>query len=93
MKKCHKCGEPHTNLNRVSFEKICPKCQAYLHCCFNCRLYDPNASNRCKSSTTEWVPDREKYNYCEEFDFVETKEEPKTSKEEVKTKFDKLFRK
>ena len=93
MKKCYKCGEPYTELNRVSFQAVCPKCQAYLHCCFNCRVYDPYASNRCKSSTTEWVPDRQKYNYCDEFEFAEAITKKKSCKEDVKTKFDKLFKK
>lgn len=93
MKKCYKCGEPYTDLKSVSFQATCPKCNLYLHCCLNCRLYDPYASNKCKSPTTEWVTDREKYNYCDEFEFAEAKSETKSNQEDAKSKFDKLFKK
>ncbi|MDI6785014.1 MAG: hypothetical protein QME64_13090 [bacterium] len=93
MKKCYKCGEPYLELNPFSFQTICTKCHSYPHCCFNCRLYDPNASNKCKSPTAEWVIDREKYNYCDEFEFAESKSDTKSSKEDTKTKLDKLFKK
>ena len=93
MKRCYKCGEPYQELNPFSFQTICTKCHAYLHCCYNCRLYDPDASNKCKSSTTEWVPNREKYNFCDEFEFVESKPETKIGKEDTKTKINNLFKK
>jgi hypothetical protein len=64
--KCYQCGAEHKE-KFVETRGACPKCQAYLHCCRNCMLYDEWGSNKCRSSSTEWVPDREKYNFCDEF--------------------------
>jgi hypothetical protein len=68
MGTCHQCGE--TILDAVGFRATCPKCNAYLHCCLNCRLYSPSSHNHCLSSTTEYVRDAEGANFCEEFEFT-----------------------
>jgi len=65
--------------DRVPFKELCPTCEAFLHCCCNCRLYSPDAHNHCLSPTTEFVPDVERGNYCDEFHFRE-QEEPEPSK-------------
>ena len=67
---CHKCGaEWEGDQPRVKFREECPKCSADVHCCVNCRYYDPSAHNSCTIPTTEWVSDREKANLCEDFAF------------------------
>ena len=65
--QCHKCGKTWEAEGQPGFRAVCPHCEAYLHCCLNCRLYDEYAHNKCKSPTTDWVGDREKLNRCEEF--------------------------
>jgi hypothetical protein len=72
MRVCYKCGAELSARSRVPFKELCPRCDAFLHCCRNCRLYDPNAHNHCRSSTTEYVADPERGNFCDEFDFLET---------------------
>ena len=72
MKKCHACGEvwegsPGTQPGR---NETCAKCGADLHCCFNCGLHDLSAHNQCSSRTTEYVKDKEKHNFCDEFEFT-----------------------
>jgi hypothetical protein len=74
MRVCYNCGAELPKRERVPFKELCPKCEAFLHCCRNCRLYDPNAPNHCKSPTTEHVPDVERGNFCDEFDFRESPE-------------------
>lgn len=71
MKKCHSCGEvwegsPGSQPGR---NETCPKCGSDLHCCLNCRLYDSSAANQCLSRTTEAVRDKDKRNFCDEFEF------------------------
>lgn len=67
---CHKCGKAWEGVGRVEFRALCA-CGAYLHCCLNCRHYDPGAYHECRASaTTEFVSDKEKGNLCEEFDFA-----------------------
>lgn len=71
MKKCHQCGKswegsPGTQPGRG---ETCVHCGMDLHCCLNCALHDPSAHNQCSSRTTEWVKDKEKRNFCDEFEF------------------------
>ena len=71
MRVCFACGAKIANRNRVPFKELCPECEAYLHCCRNCRLYSPDVQNQCLSNTTEAVADRERANFCDEFHFKE----------------------
>ena len=71
MKKCHACGEvwegpPGAQPGR---NETCPRCGADLHCCLNCRHYDPAVHHECLSSTAEFVRDKDRRNYCDEFEF------------------------
>jgi len=71
MKQCHACGaqwegRPGSQPGR---DETCGKCGADLHCCLNCSLYDPSAFHQCRSRTTEAVRDKDKRNFCDEFEF------------------------
>lgn len=97
MKKCHACGEkwegfPGTQPGR---SESCAKCGADLHCCMNCRLYDPALSRQCMSRTVEFVQDKEKRNFCDEFEFVQDKPGGSgggSSSGDTKKKWDDLFK-
>jgi hypothetical protein len=77
MRICFNCRAELSSRERVPLKELCPKCEAFLHCCKNCRLYSADAHNHCLSTTTEFVPDVERGNYCDEFDFREIQVEPK----------------
>lgn len=68
-RRCYNCGREWDGPARPSVRDSCPGCHAYVHCCRNCRHYDPAMGNRCRSRTTEYIADREKANHCDEFDF------------------------
>ncbi len=69
---CHHCGAPWPGpAPRPGFRETCPQCGAYWHCCLNCRFHDPHAHNQCRIPTTEWVADRRKFNFCDDFAFRE----------------------
>lgn len=68
MKACQKCGAEWTRKENPGFKATCEKCEAYLHSCVDCRLYNPSA-DRCSSVTAECPGDRASLNYCEEFQF------------------------
>ena len=87
MSSCHQCGAAITE--SVRFRDTCPSCQAYLHCCLNCRLYSASAHNHCLSSTTEYVGDVAGANFCEEFAFTSRKKADATGA--AKRRFDQLF--
>lgn len=88
MHACHSCGTEITE--SVGFRSTCPGCHAYLHCCLNCRLYSPSAHNHCLSSTTEYVGDVAKVNFCEEFDFV-NRQKDRQAPDQGRSRFDALF--
>jgi len=85
MRKCFSCGSEVSSRERVPFKELCPHCEAFLHCCMNCRLYSPDAHNHCLSPTTEHVPDVERGNFCDEFEFRQiVTDEPDTAGDEAK---------
>jgi len=72
MNRCHACKKEWIGEKRQpGFKETCEGCGAYLHCCINCTFHDPSAHNQCRIPTTDWVGDRIKCNFCEEFTFVE----------------------
>lgn len=95
-KNCHKC---HTDWEsgdkrQPGFKETCLKCNAYLHCCRNCKHHRPSAHNQCYIPNTEWVGDRAGANFCEEFEFAMTDAatgEGPPAGEGVRTALDTLF--
>ena len=94
MLKCFRCGTQWTGEKKVSFRAVCENCGSSVHCCRNCKYYDIYAHNKCSMPGTEMVQDREKNNFCDEFVFGETKDDPnsKKNKEDAKKKLEDLFK-
>ena len=88
---CYKCkNKLDLPSKKKGFKDICSFCEADLHVCKNCRHYLVGKPNDCNVLTLDFVSDKEKYNFCEDFLFKETLEE-----ENNKTKKDiskKLFK-
>ena len=95
---CHECGAavklpPGTKIART---EACPDCDADLHCCRNCRFFDPGRHNQCAETQAEWVQEKARANFCDYF-------EPRTGiglvpraaagAADARTKFDSLFKK
>lgn len=70
--KCPHCGKSLEDVPRIAFKATCDHCGAYLHSCVNCRNYKPGMPNDCLVPGTEYIADREKANYCEEFALLGT---------------------
>ena len=88
--RCHRCGR-ELGPGRVEFRAVCAGCGDYLHCCLNCRHYDPVAYHECRASATaEYSGDKEKANYCEEFSFAPPQSSPGPGK--TRSDAEKLFR-
>jgi hypothetical protein len=89
--KCWVCGaliEMPLN-GKISFRATCEKCNADLHCCKNCKFYKVGKPNDCLIPGTEFIADREKNNYCEDFSMLGIGPTPKD--DESKKKFNDLF--
>jgi hypothetical protein len=66
---CFKCGTPYpVTVDRIGRTAACPKCDADLHCCRNCRHYSPAAHNACAEPKAEWVREKDRSNFCDYFE-------------------------
>lgn len=74
---------------KISFREECPKCQAALHCCKNCTFYMPGKPNDCAVPNTDYISDRTKMNFCEEFKLLG---KPPSTSTPSKNRFDDLFK-
>ncbi|MBM4331655.1 MAG: hypothetical protein FJ117_10595 [Deltaproteobacteria bacterium] len=95
MMLCHSCGKEIEGEGKVGRQELCPHCRSDLHCCLNCSLYDDYAKNKCRESSTEWVSDRGKNNFCEFFTFQKSGAASGKihQQEEARAKLEALFRK
>jgi hypothetical protein len=94
MKLCHNCGTEWISEHRFPGRtETCTACGYDLTCCLNCKLYDASAPNQCKSPTTELVLDKEKANFCDEFEFVEDRGPDTNGSKQKKSRdaWDRLF--
>jgi hypothetical protein len=66
MATCWDCDSDLGAIRKVGREEICAGCQAWIHCCKNCRFWDGRA-RACDEPAAEWVHDRERANFCDFF--------------------------
>ncbi len=93
---CFKCGEKiaYPSASPVGKRDTCPKCDADLHCCRNCRFYDPGKHNQCTESQAEWVRYKEEANFCDYFspNPILMAQNGSSAPSDSKKKFDSLFK-
>jgi hypothetical protein len=91
---CHRCGFGIDIEDKIGRQATCPKCGTPLHCCLNCRFYDPAAYHQCRETQAEWVSDKEGANFCDYFEPGGSSASQKPSKaDEARKKLDQLFKK
>lgn len=64
---CHNCGAENTEREKVGREQTCSGCNAWLHCCLNCRFYAPGAAQQCRETEADYVGNKKGANFCEYF--------------------------
>jgi hypothetical protein len=65
---CFKCKTSiDLSEKKIGFRDACETCGTDLHVCKNCKYYFPGKPNDCLVPNTEYVSDREKFNFCEDF--------------------------
>ncbi len=67
---CHHCKNELVFEVKMQRTDSCVHCGWDLHCCKNCRQYDPGAHNQCREPIAEYVYDRERANHCTFFEFL-----------------------
>lgn len=92
MKTCHRCSAPWESaaVRQPGVKETCERCSAYLHCCLNCRFYDTSKPKQCYIPNLEAVTDKERANFCDEFEFRDAAAEA-AGKKESRNAFDALF--
>jgi hypothetical protein len=91
---CHKCKNELFFEVKLQRADLCPHCGVDLHCCKNCEHWDISAHNQCKEHIAEYIPDREKANFCTFFTFKDGVPEDTSSRVATsRAKLDALFKK
>lgn len=76
MYLCFNCQHPwESSLRQPAVKETCPRCDAYLHCCRNCRFHRKGYPNECYIPDTEKVADKRRANFCDEFEFRDAEAE------------------
>ncbi|OGN64350.1 MAG: hypothetical protein A3E80_05020 [Chlamydiae bacterium RIFCSPHIGHO2_12_FULL_49_9] len=86
---CWKCRKDLGEKFPILFRTVCPHCDIDLHVCKNCKYYTPGKPNDCAVPGTDYIRDREMYNFCEEFRPKGFDSPPPGG---LKKKFDSLFK-
>jgi len=90
---CHKCKNSFELEVKMGRREECPHCASDLHCCKNCKYWDPKCYNECTEHIAEYIPDREKANFCGMFTFREGPPSEGPDLLQAKSKLDALFKK
>ena len=89
--RCYKCHEELVFDVKIGRRDMCPNCYAYLHCCFNCRFWDPSVHNECTENNAEFIRDRAEGNFCLYFTFKEEGESRASEQDDAKSRLNALF--
>ena len=91
---CHKCKNELKFEVKLQRADTCPHCGVDLQCCKNCEYWDISAHNQCKEHIAEYIPEREKANFCTFFTFKDGVPEDTSGRiASSKAKLDALFKK
>lgn len=65
---CFSCQKKIEVLLPLGRRDECPHCGADLHVCLNCKLYDRNSHHECRESSSDYVKEKDRSNFCDYFD-------------------------
>jgi hypothetical protein len=88
--RCHRCAGEVSNAH-IGVRDVCERCQAYLHCCRNCELYQPGAHNDCREPGAEQVADKEQGNFCDFFHLAAAVAGPTPAQDRARAELERLF--
>lgn len=91
--RCWKCSAAWEGNSQPGRGDDCPKCGFDLHTCRNCKHHDIRYNNECRIPETESVRDRERSNFCDQFEISPGREgtDQPDKAEEARKKFNQLF--
>ena len=94
---CHSCGRENKIIGKAVRGDECAHCKAEMHCCKNCRFFDPAKNNQCSETQAEYVRDKVRDNFCEFFEPnrnvpLNERSVPAQRADNSRGAFDKLFK-
>ncbi|NOZ01084.1 MAG: hypothetical protein GXP54_04250 [Deltaproteobacteria bacterium] len=89
--KCYNCGEELIFDVKIGRRDMCPSCYAYLHCCRNCKFWDPDVHNQCTEHQGEFIRERTEGNFCLYFTFKPLEESGEDEESKAKEKLAAMF--
>ncbi len=90
---CFKCGERTEFDRKLGYRVECSQCGEDLHCCKNCRFYDPSAYNECRETSADVVREKERANFCDYFEAKEGEGKKSDPSADLKKAAEALFKK
>ncbi len=89
---CFACRARHCFDSQVPRRATCDACGAELHCCENCRFYEPSSYNECREPVAERVVDKQASNFCDLFEpATHQAKEVGTPSDDATSELEKLF--
>jgi len=64
---CHACSADLEFGEPIGRSARCPRCQAELRCCLNCRFHDISSYNDCAEPMAERMLEKDRANFCDYF--------------------------
>ena len=61
---CWSCGASTEIDDKVTRSDECPHCRNDMRACKNCEYHDPGSHNECRETISEYIPDKERSNFC-----------------------------
>ncbi|MES2769676.1 MAG: hypothetical protein V4596_11085 [Bdellovibrionota bacterium] len=77
----------------VGRREDCPSCGSDVHVCMNCTHYDRSAYNECKESSSDYVKEKDRSNFCDYFTPSDRKGSSGKSKDDLMSAAEALFKK
>ena len=91
MPSCQFCGAAINPPKPVPRQEECPSCKRDVHCCRQCRHFDPALNNSCRETNADWVADKDRRNFCDYFEVSGRAAPKKAGKEDLEAKWKKMF--
>ncbi|MCK5798888.1 MAG: hypothetical protein KAI47_16965 [Deltaproteobacteria bacterium] len=95
---CYKCSNELDLIITVGVKvgrlDTCAHCGANLHCCKNCRFYEPSVHNECLETHADFIRDREETNFCALYEIKNRDAAPEhdDSATKAKSKLEAMFK-
>ena len=90
---CWYCQQTTEMEDKIARSNECPHCRHDMRSCKNCQYYDPGAHNQCTETSAEYVPDKERGNFCGMFTPLKGEREKGPDMDEARAKLEALFKK